>query len=134
MEAADSVEVAAVTTRFLGAFDSLEWAPFSEILSDSIEVFWPRADTPGRLRGRSEVENRFRRFFDLVRAARPGPPYLHLQVRNLEVRTFEGVGLVTFELTDVPDTLGRRTLLFHRESAGWRLVHLHSSNLPYGLQ
>lgn len=126
----DSTEVAEVTRDFLGAFDSLQWPAFSAVLSDSIEVFWPRADTPEPLRGRPAVEARFRRFFDQVRAARPGPPYLHLQVSDLWIRTFGPVGLVTFALHDVPDTLGRRTLVFHREATGWRLIHLHSSNLP----
>jgi hypothetical protein len=116
--------------QFLAAFDSLNWAPFAALLSDSVEAFWPRADTPAILRGRLAVEARFHRFFDQIRSTRPGPPYLHLKVADLSVRMYGPIGLVTFQLYDVPDTLGRRTLVFHREAAGWRLVHLHASNLP----
>ncbi len=126
----DSLAVAHTAVVFLAALDSLQWAPFAAALSDSVEVFWPRADTPGRLYGRSAVETRFRAFFEQIRAARPGPPYLHLRIQALAVRMLGTVGLVTFELTDIPDTLGRRTLVFQQERGAWKLVHLHASNLP----
>ena len=131
---ADSAALAGAATRFLADFDSLNWAGFTGALSDSVEIFWPRADTPGRLRGRTAVEGRFRPFFTQIRAARPGPPFLHLQVQALSVRTLGAVGLVSFELTDVPDTLGRRTLVFQQEHGAWRLIHLHASNLPLPVQ
>lgn len=126
----DSAVVAAAATTFLQAFDSLNWAGFTAHLSESVDAYWPRADTADRLRDRQAVEARFHDFFDQARASRPGPPYLRLAVRDLRVRVFEDVGLVTFELSDVPDTLGRRTLVFHRDPQGWRIVHLHASNLP----
>jgi hypothetical protein len=126
----DSAAVATAVTAFLQAFDSLNWAGFVAHLSDSVDAYWPRADTADRLRDRAAVEGRFRAFFDSIRASRPGPPYLHLAVSDLAIRIFDDVGLVTFELSDVPDTLGRRTLVFHRDPVGWRIVHLHASNLP----
>jgi hypothetical protein len=128
--AQDSAAVAEAATTFLQAFDSLNWAGFTALLSDSVDAYWPRADTADRLRDRAAVEGRFRAFFERIRASRPGPPYLHLAVKDLAIRVFDDVGLVTFELSDVPDTLGRRTLVFHRDSIGWRIVHLHASNLP----
>jgi len=128
----DSAAVAAAATTFLQAFDSLNWGGFTAHLSESVDAYWPRADTADRLRDRQAVEARFHDFFEKARASRPGPPYLHLAVSDLRVRVFEDVGLVTFELSDVPDTLGRRTLVFHRDPQGWRIVHLHASNLPLG--
>lgn len=126
----DSAEVAQAARSFLGAFDSLNWPAFAAHLSDSVDAYWPRPDTAERLRNRAAVESEYKAFFERIRAARPGPPYLHLKVTDFDVRVFENVGLVTFELADVPDTLGRRTLVFHRDPAGWRIVHLHASNLP----
>ena len=128
----DSAAVAETTAAFLQAFDSLDWTGFVAHLSDSVDAYWPRGDTPERLRDRAAVEGRFRTFFDQVRASRPGPPYLHLAVSDLSIRILGDVGLVTFELSDVPDTLGRRTLVFRRDPTGWRIVHLHASNLPPG--
>jgi ketosteroid isomerase-like protein len=126
----DSIEVAHATSAFLQAFDSLSWAGFSAHLSDSVDAFWPRPDAAQRLRDRASVESHFKAFFDRVRSARPGPPYLHLNPEDLDIRVIDDVAIVTFELSDVPDTLGRRTLVFHRERDGWRIIHLHASNLP----
>lgn len=126
----DSAAVAQAATAFLAAFDSLNWEGFVARLSDSVDAYWPRPDTADRLRSREAVEARYRAFFDEIRARRSGPPYLHLQVSDFEVRVFQDVGLVTFQLADVPDTIGRRSLVFHRDPAGWRIVHLHASNLP----
>lgn len=128
--AEDSIAVAQATTAFLQAFDSLNWRGFTARLSDSVDAFWPRPDSSQRLRDRAMVEGHFHAFFDRIRASRPGPPYLHLSPRDLGIRVINDVGIVTFELADVPDTLGRRTIVFHREPAGWRIIHLHASNLP----
>jgi len=38
------------------------------------------------------------------------------------------VVLVTFELRN-SERLGRRTLVFRRDGATWRIVHLHASNI-----
>jgi hypothetical protein len=127
---ADSVAVAAAATSFLQAFDSLNWDGFASHLSENVDAYWPRSDTADRLRNRQEVEARFHALFDTVRASRPGPPYLHLAAAHLNVRVFDDVGLVTFERSDVPDTLAWRTIVLHREGDAWRIVHLHASNLP----
>ncbi len=127
----DTTDVARAARSFLGAFDSLNWPAFTSHLSDSVDAYWPRPDSAERLRNRAAVEAQYQAFFDRIRTTRPGPPYLHLKVTHFEVRVFDDVGLVTFELADVPDTIGRRTLVFHRDPAGWRIVHLHASNLPF---
>jgi SnoaL-like protein len=126
----DTAAVTQAATTFLAAFDSLNWDSFVAHLSDSVDGYWPRPDTAERLRNRAAVEARFKALFAQLRATRPGPPYLHLKISDFGVRIFQDVGLVTFELADVPDTIGRRTLVFHRDPAGWRIVHLHASNLP----
>jgi hypothetical protein len=128
----DSLTIAATATSFLQSFDSLNWDGFSSHLGRNVDAYWPRAGTADRLPDRQAVEARFHDFFDQARASRPGPPYLHLAVTHLNVRVFDDIGLVTFELADVPDTLGRRTIVFHREEGGWRIIHLHASNLPLG--
>jgi len=49
---------------------------------------------------------------------------LDLRVEQLS----EDVALVTFHLVD-GGTLNRRTLVFKREPNGWKIVHIHASNL-----
>ena len=69
-----------------------------------------------------------RAFFDEVRATREGPPYLRLQPQNLRAEVMGSTGLVTFMLGRSPGAIGRRTLLFVRESGRWKLAHMHVSN------
>ena len=38
--------------------------------------------------------------------------------------------LATFHLEHRPETLGRRTIVLVRTPAGWKIAHLHASNLP----
>lgn len=95
--------------------------------------FFPFGDTPARVAGQVAVEARWRRFFEEVRARRPGSPYLHLKPLDLRVDRYRDVGLVTFVL-DRPSSvdgrqlpLQRRTLLFVRQHDAWKLAHMHAS-------
>lgn len=131
--AADSTAVVTLrqaTTQFLAAFDSLDWSRFAAVLSDTVDAYWPRPDSAEHLVNRAQVEAQYRAFFERIRATRPGPPYLHLNATGLAARVIGPVGIVTFELSDVPDTVGRRTLVFRQEGGRWRIIHLHASNLP----
>lgn len=49
---------------------------------------------------------------------------LDLRVEKLS----EDVVLVTFHLVD-GSTVNRRTLVFKQESDGWKIVHIHASNI-----
>jgi hypothetical protein len=53
---------------------------------------------------------------------------LDLRIEKLS----DDVTLVTFHLID-GDVLNRRTIVFKRETNGWKIVHIHASNLatPY---
>ena len=127
MPAADLAPVRAAVARFLRAFDNLEWEPFRASWASEPSVFFPFDDTPERVTGREAVEARFRRFFDDVKARAPGPPYLHLNPRELSVERYGDAGLVTFMLGGPTGRMARRTLLFVREGDTWKLAHMHAS-------
>jgi len=124
--ARDQAALVQAAEHFLRVFDNLEWEPFDAAWSTSRSVFFPFRDTPERVEG-ADVAARFRRFFDDVRAARPGPPYLRLQPHGLRAEVRGDAGLVTFTLGRRPGDVGRRTLLFVRESGQWKLAHMHAS-------
>ena len=126
--AGNEATLVAAAEHFLRVFDNLEFEPFEAAWSSSRSVFFPFRDTPERVEG-AAVGERFRSFFAEVRTTRPGPPYLHLQPRELRVEVVGDAGLVTFMLGRAPGDVSRRTLLFVRERGAWKLRHMHASNM-----
>lgn len=123
----DHAELVQAAEHFLSVFDNMEWEPFRAAWASSPSVFFPFRDTPERVEG-AAVASRFRVFFDEVRGAREGPPYLRLQPQQLRAEVMGSTGLVTFMLGRSPGAVGRRTLLFVREDGRWKLAHMHASN------
>ena len=121
-------EVRAAAEKFLVAFDNLDWDTFNASWAASPSVFFPFSDTPRRITGKAEVERVFAAFFEDIRANMPGPPYLNLKPQELQVQTFGDSALVNFMLIR-SNRISRRSLLFVREEAEWKLVHLHASNI-----
>jgi len=57
------------------------------------------------------------------------PPYMKLAPQDLKIQLLsEDVALVTFHLVDGAK-LDRRTVILKRGSGGWKIVHIHASNL-----
>ena len=110
------------------AFGNLDWPAFRAAGSDSPTVFFPISDIPERISGRVEVERRFLALFEEARARMPGPPYMVFKPEQLHVQSFGDSALVTFMLRK-DARLSRRTLLFVREGAEWKLAHLHASDM-----
>jgi ketosteroid isomerase-like protein len=133
MREPDEIEGLADTVQaFLAAFAALDWEPFRRSFADDATVFFPLTDHPQRAEGREEIERLFRGVFERARADSPsGPPYLALQPHDLSIRRMGDMGegaCVTFHLHD-PGVLCRRTLILCHGAEGWKIVHLHASNL-----
>ena len=126
----DSAAVADALERFLTAFENLDWGPFRAAFSDSATVFQPVPEMSERVAGPRGIDSTFQAVFANIRAhATGGPPYQRLAATNLRIQPLApGVVLVTFELRNA-ERLARRTIIFGREDAGWRIVHLHASNI-----
>jgi ketosteroid isomerase-like protein len=126
----DSAAVAQSLKTFLTAFENLDWQPFCAAFSDSATVFQPAPNMPVRFTGRAAIDSTFALVFADIRAhASGGPPYHQLRPVDLRIQSLApGVVLVTFELQN-SERLARRTIVFGREATGWRIVHLHASNI-----
>lgn len=125
----DTSGVLAAARSFLSAFNRLDWEPFHGSFDPSATVFQPFGE-PFRNDGREEVAAFFRSFFDQVRAARDGPPYLEIEPEDLRIDPIGEAAVVTFHLPG-EEQVGRRTLVFGRDvpDAPWRIAHLHASTL-----
>ena len=126
---ADSTAIHSALNRFLQAFENLEWAEFRAAFADSATVFHPAPSMAERVAGPAGIDSTFQRVFAEIRAeATGGPPFHRLVVTDLSIRSLGcDVALVTFHLRNAR-RFGRRSVIFHRERMGWKIIHLHASN------
>ena len=125
---AKDAEVRETLSKFVQAFDNLDWSRFRDFFADDATVFYPR-DVPSRATGRQEIEAQFQRVFEQIRGNRTKPPYMDIQPRNLAIQMFGDVAVATFHLDDRPGVLNRRTIVLHKSVGGWRIVHIHASEV-----
>jgi ketosteroid isomerase-like protein len=97
-------------------------------LADDATVFYPRA-VPNRADGRAEFERTFRQVFEQIRAGRTTGPYMDIQPRDLKIQIAGDVAIVTFHLDDRPGFINRRTVILKKLAPGWKIIHLHASEV-----
>jgi hypothetical protein len=119
-------------STFLTAFDNLDWPAFRACFNDRPTMFHPSAPNIRRVDTREEFDAAWHLVFERIRknSGRTSSPYVKLSPVDLRIDPVaENVSLVTFHLID-GGTLSRRTLVFRRYEDGWKIVHIHASNLP----
>ena len=117
-----------VAAEFLTAFDRLHWDAFFTYMVEETTIFFPFEDVPARAKGRAAIQTVFEPFFEKVRLQRPGPSYLAIRPLDLDIQLLEDCFVATFHLDD-GETFSRRTAIFANKQQGWKLLHLHASNL-----
>jgi ketosteroid isomerase-like protein len=126
-------EVRNTLADFIQAFDNLNWDRFRAAFSDDATVFYPR-EFPHRADGRHEFEKTFQKVFDRIRAGRTQGPYMDIQPQDLHLHIAENVAIVTFHLDDRPGFLNRRTIVLQKQTSGWKIIHLHASEVAMSAQ
>ena len=121
-------EVRETLTNFIQAFDNLDWDKFRSFFADDATVFYPR-EFPRRANGRREFEEYFQKVFDRIRGGRTQAPYMDIQPRDLALQIEGDVCIVTFHLDDRPGFLNRRTVVLAKQKSGWKIIHLHASEV-----
>jgi ketosteroid isomerase-like protein len=129
---ADSTaEVRAAVETFLHAFEALDWPAFRACFAEGATVFQPTPPHVLRTDSPESFERAWAAVFERIRrnSGRTAPPYMTLSPKDLRIQLLsEKSALVTFHLPQ-GETLGRRTVILERLDAGWKIVHLHASNL-----
>jgi ketosteroid isomerase-like protein len=121
-------EVHAALTDFIRAFDNLDWEKFRLAFDDNATVFYPRG-FPERAKGRGQFEENFRKVFEQIRGAKTSPPYMDIEPKDFDLQMFGDVAVATFHLDDRAGFLNRRTLVMVRTKTGWKIIHLHASEV-----
>ena len=114
--------------KFIRAFDDLDWENFRLAFDDNATVFYPRA-IPERANGRAEFEKAFKTVFQQIRNGKTGAPYMDIQPKDLRIQSFGDVAIATFHLDDRAGFLNRRTIVLNKTKNGWKIVHLHASEV-----
>ncbi len=59
------------------------------------------------------------------------PPYIDIQPKDLRIQVFGNTAIATFHLDDRDGAglLNRRTIVLNKTEAGWKIVHLHASEV-----
>lgn len=122
-------EVRDALANFISAFDNLDWEAFRLAFDDNATVFYPRA-FPERANRRAEFEKTFKVVFQQIRDGKTRPPYMDIQPKDMEIQMFGDCAIATFHLDDRPGLLNRRTIVLTKTNAGWKIVHLHASEVP----
>jgi ketosteroid isomerase-like protein len=118
-------------SAFVTAFDNLDWQAFRTCFSTTATIFHPAAPNTKLIDSPEQFEKAWLGVFERIKksSGRTSPPYMSLHPLDLRVeRLSEDVVLITFHLVD-GGTVCRRTLVFKREPDGWKIVHIHASNI-----
>jgi ketosteroid isomerase-like protein len=130
-------QVRRLMADFLTALNNLDWQAFRQCWVASPVVFFPALVQPtGRqTEDAVEFEDVWHRQFELMRnnAARRGvtkAPFQDSQPKDLRIDfPSPSVAVVTFHLVHNKNVLGRRMFVLAKTEAGWKITHLHASNL-----
>jgi hypothetical protein len=137
-QASTEAEVRGVMNAFLAAFQDLDWPAFRKCLADRPVVFHPTAairPEGSRIDDPQTFDTVWLGFFETVRksAAKQGvatPPFMKLEPNDLRIDfPSPDVAVVTFHLRSSTSSIGRRMFVLARTAAGWKITHLHASNL-----
>ena len=124
-------EVRAAVDTFLRAFEALDWPAFRACFAEGATVFHPAPPHLLRTDSPESFERAWAAVFERIRrnSGRTSPPYFTLAPKDLRIqRLSDRVALVTFHLPQ-GETIGRRTVILEKLEAGWKIVHIHASNL-----
>jgi ketosteroid isomerase-like protein len=55
---------------------------------------------------------------------------MDIQPKDMRIQIFGDIAIATFHLDDRAGFLNRRTVVLHKTGEGWKIVHLHASEVP----
>ena len=84
---------------------------------------------PERASGRDAFEETFKVVFRQIHDGKTQAPFMDIQPKEMKVQIFGDIAIATFHLDDRAGFLNRRTIVLHKTSMGWKIVHLHASEV-----
>ena len=128
---AETSTVEQALCAFLQAFDNLDWQAFQACFAPGVTMFHPAPPNIKRIDTQQAFEKAWLGVFARIRkqSGRDQPPYMNLEPQDLRIESLAPeIALATFHLIDGP-IVSRRSVLLKQYADGWKIVHLHASNL-----
>jgi ketosteroid isomerase-like protein len=129
--ASAELEVKQTLAAFLTAFDNLDWPVFREFFAPDVTMFHPAPPNQRRIDSPEEFEKAWLGVFARLKktSGRAAPPYMSLQPQDAKIQMLsQDIALVTFHMREA-NVISRRTIVFRHDAGGWKIVHIHASNL-----
>jgi ketosteroid isomerase-like protein len=111
---------------FLRAFSRLDLDAMLDCFAPDATAFFPGEHQRTRLDDRAAIRTAFAAVLSRLRAV--GAVSIPLAAEDLFVQEYGDTAVATFHLRG--EHLSRRTVVLHRRTEGWRIVHMHASNAP----
>ena len=128
---ADEKSIEHALSVFVNAFDNLDWPAFRACFSSDATVFYPTPLIAKRVDSVGDFKQAWFGVFESIKknSGRTEPPYMDLQPRDVRIDLLSNdVAISTFHLVN-GNVVSRRTLVWKRFPDGWKIVHLHASNV-----
>lgn len=114
-----------VVARFTTAFNRLSVEELRPLLAEDATAFLPMPQFGARIDGRENILAALAPLFEAERA-RAGS--MNLVAKGLSIQRAGNVAVATFDV-GTEAVFSRRTLVLEWRGGGWRIVHLHASNV-----
>ena len=115
--------------EFLEAVDAGDKPGLGRCFEPDATVYFPFRDPAELVRGREAIVDRFEALFGAWNRQGRSPPYVGLRPRALELEPVGGDHVLATFVLDIAGSTGRRTVLLRDAAEGWRICHLHASNI-----
>jgi hypothetical protein len=126
---APEVELRQLLHDFLYAIAIGDLAALERLWCGDATMHFPFGEPQGLIVGRPAVVERFRRMFTELAARLPGPPYVRFRTDEFACLALDPGHAVVYAKLAFDGRVGRRTLICRREPEGFRILHLHASNV-----
>lgn len=128
-----SDEAEAALRAFLKAFEACDLPAMEAAFASDAQSFdrvppGQAAPDLAHYRRASGMPAGMRAVAQALRAQGGAPPYQRLEPHDLLVQASDDMAVLSFHL-DAPHSLGRRTVVMARRPGGWKIIHLHASNV-----
>lgn len=111
--------------QFTAAFNRLSVEELRPLLADDATAYLPMPQFGARIDGRENILAALAPLFEAERA-RAGS--MNLVAKGLAIQRAGNAAVATFDV-GTEAVFSRRTLVLERRGGGWRIVHLHASNV-----